>query len=276
MEMGDIDLGNMDLEKVCTNLGFQVTPYKFRGRYTTNLVEISRNDSFITIVSNRYKLLPNEVALAIGEEISSQIGAKRVSTIEDDNSIIIHYLQDELTTESGKIIRAGFYITNSVDERMSFRIKSFLIYNKEVIYLGTLISGVVRRHTKNIDIDMEKILEIAKEAVKIASQFALQIDDWSKISVSDGYGIGIMESIRTSLIPNIYRPTYLLKPTKRVKEHEIPSTPNNLSLFRMYMDTIHCINNPPTGKLSEKTRIQYFNMLHKAIFHIIGNGKYKI
>jgi hypothetical protein len=84
-----------------------------------------------------------------------------------------------------------------------------------------------------------------------------------------GKGIGLMEKIRVSLIPGVYRPAYLLKPTKRVKENEIPPPPANLSLFRMYMDIIHTLNNPPTGRLSENTKINYFNMLHKAISEVI-------
>jgi hypothetical protein len=265
----DIDLENIDLEKICTSLGFEITPYKFRGRDITNLMEISRNDKFITIVSNRYKLLPNEFAELIGEDVASRVGAKLVNRIADGNMLILTYLLDEFQINNSKA-QAGFFITNSIDERMSFRIKSFLWYENEVIYLGSLVSGVIRRHTKNIDIDMDNVVSTAREAVTTAEKFAKQIPDWSQISVVSGKGIGLMEKIRVSLIPGVYRPAYLLKPTKRVKENEIPPPPANLSLFRMYMDIIHTLNNPPTGRLSENTKINYFNMLHKAISEVIN------
>jgi len=261
----DIDVENIDLEYICDKLGFEMSPHHFRGE-KTNFMEISRNDRFITMVTNRYKLVPNEVAEAIADEVAEKMGAKKIGHYEDgEDSIIIHYLLDEFETARGSKARAGFYVTNSVGGFMSFRVKSFLLYEDKIIYLGSLISGIVRRHTKNIDIDMDSIVQIAKDAVEMAKKFAYTIDTWRRLSVSEGDGIGILEKIRVSLIPNVYRPTYLLKPTKRVKESDIPPTPSQLTLFEMYMDIVYAINNPPTGRLSEKGCITYFNMLHKAL-----------
>jgi hypothetical protein len=262
----EIDVENIDLQMICDNLGFEVNPHHFRGR-KTNFMEISRNDRFITIVSNRYKLVPNEVALTIADDVADRVNAKRIGHYNDDqgDNIIVQYLLDEFETARGVKARAGFYVTNSVGGFMSFRIKSFLLYDNKIIYLGSLISGIVRRHTKNIDIDMDGIVETAREAVETAKKFAYTIDTWRRISVAEGSGIGLVENIRVSNIPNVYRPTYLLKPTKRVNESEIPSTPPYLSLFQMYMDIVHSINNPPTDRLSEKGKITYFNMLHKAL-----------
>lgn len=268
----DIDVENLDLGMVCDSLGFEVTPYKYKGRDDTNLVEISRNDKFITIVGKGYKLLPNEVAEAIGKELATRVGAEMVghygATEGCENSMIAHYLLDEFEMNGTKA-RAGFYITNSIDEKMSFRVKSFLKYEDEIIYLGHLVSGIIRKHTKNLEIDMNDIVETAKKSVDKAVEFAWDIMNWKSISVSVGKGIGIVERIRVSGIPNVYRPAYLLKPTKRVKENEIPNTPFGLSLFDMYMDIVFAINHSPVGKLSEKGRILYFNMLHKSLGEIV-------
>lgn len=261
----NIDVENIDLETVCTNLGFEVNPYLFKGRDRTNLLEISRNDRFICMVSNRYKLVPNEVVKAIAEDVAETVGAEMIDIYEEDENLIVHYLLDEFELSNGTKARAGFYVTNSVGGGMSFRIKSFLMYDDKIIYLGTLISGIVRKHTTNIDIDMQKVIGTANDAIARAVAFAWNLDDWKHISVKYGKGIGLIEKIRVSNLPNVYRPSYLLKPTTRVKESQIPDTPPGLTLFGMYMDLIHAINYPPTGRLSEKTKINYFNMVHKAL-----------
>jgi hypothetical protein len=116
---------------------------------------------------------------------------------------------------------------------------------------------------------MSDITTIANEAVAKAREFGVKLNSWKDISVSEGVGIGLLEKVRVSNLPNIYRPPYLLKATKRVKENEIPKTPENLSLFGMYMDLINTINNSPTGRLSEKVKVNYFNMIHKALDDVI-------
>jgi len=256
---------NIDLESTCKNLGFEITPYKFRGRDDTNLLEISRDGKFICMVTERYKLIPNEIVLEIAENIATMTGAEKTDIYEEDGNIIIQYLLDAFELPGGTMARAGFYVTNSVGGGMSFRIKSFLMYEDKIIYLGTLVSGIVRKHTKNIDIDMKKIMDTATDAIARAVKFAWNMDEWKNISVKYGKGIGLLEKVRVSKLPNVYRPSYLLKPTKRVKESDIPDTPDELTLFGMYMDLIHTINHPPTGRLSEKTKIDYFNMIHKSL-----------
>lgn len=272
MEMNEmLNAENLDaltpdsLLAICEKLGFQVKPLMWNGEPTNRSI-ISRGETFITVVSDRYKLVPNEVAEAFGEEVAKRTGAIPFLRYSDDDghSIINSYLMPEVVADNVSS-RVGFFITNSIDERMSFRIKSFLKWDDKVIYLGSLISGVVRKHTKNIDVEMADVTAVANEAVMKAKMFAQNLESWKNIDVTTGAGIGLVEKIRISLLPNIYRPPYLLKATKRVKEEQIPKTPANLSLFGMYMDLIKCINNAPTGKLSENVKVNYFNMVHKAL-----------
>ena len=199
----------------------------------------------------------------------SHISRNKKNQNTSDNFFIERYLVDDPVIDGDSETMAGYYVTNSIDGSISFRIRSLLYYRNSYIYIGLSVGGITRKHTKNMKVDVDGIVDLAVDSVENARKFAQTIEGWKCISVTEGEGIRLMEKIRATNIPNIYRPVYLFKPTKRVPEEDIPAPEDGLSLYEMYMHLVHTINDPPTGRLSEVQQLHYFQIIHRALVEVI-------
>jgi len=273
-------------EEVYRELGFDVIPVPHNG-IDTKFRKITRNGRFITIVTSSYFLIPNEIVDDIVTEIVNKTTRDivLVRSHNTDDRLLQHYIVDHemfAQMQGGigpdKDIHLGFTVTNSVDGSLSRGIRAYLIKTGvgSILFPTWRRSNIVtysKKHTKKNQITFEDFEFGIANAIDMARTIVDSMEAWTKIDVTSGAGLGVLETVRHSLLPNVYRPQYLFKPGKRVPEETIPVVPEGTSLWSMYNDIVALFNSPRTASsLDERTRMNYYDMLHTAI--IRGMEKY--
>ena len=242
-------------------------------------------ERFIADVSYRYAMFPNEVMADIGDELAKKVGAKIHQDCSNDKRLYRYYIKDKPCGptgakgyEEGELL-PGFLVMNSIDGSMGAGVEPFLYRvvckNGMMVQMKTAMT-LKARHTGAIhDIERRDFLSMCKTALELSEAIAEKLKEWVSIdlSVKNPLTDQIIQNLQYCGIPNAYKDEvpFLWAPNKRLDEKDIPAVPKGMDLWEAYNHITAALTRPPNGKVvSERTRVDYQHMLHKALAPELG------
>lgn len=175
-------------EQVWEEYGLEILPIEKDGT-DTNRRWIMRNGNFVKAVSDRYRLLPNERAVEVANDVAERVGAKPFHkhtgdwyiqlddhVFQDHDGKRVHALysfDEKVDLGHGDEVDLGFAVHNSIDKSMGFKVGLFTFRHAcaNMVTMGVDTSGMGfddrdviehydQKHTAGLDIDiLEAIVE---------------------------------------------------------------------------------------------------------------------
>lgn len=186
--IGGAELSAGEPEQTWDEFGLELVPVLHDGEDTGRRL-VRRNGNFIADVTERYKILPNERAVAAANEVAQELGAEPFHEFDGDWFIELddHVFQDpegrrvhavyawESGTVAGDDMEYGFAIHNSIDGSMGFRVGLFSFRHAcaNMVMMGagnaqeqgalgvederSILNSSMRKHTSGMDVDTDAL-----------------------------------------------------------------------------------------------------------------------
>lgn len=249
MRMDSINFGTPD--NTWTQYGLSELPIVVNTHDTAKKA-IMRNGELITIVSDRYQLLPNEEAVKVAEKVAAAAGlvpfdqftgdwickfhGKDHITTYGDKNAKVHamYALNEPYYVGGDKMYMGIGIHNSIDGSKAFGVgaftfraacsnmvivagkKNWSFYHGAADHAKTL-EYVQKRHTKGLDPREAKLSITIAEVVDYAKGIKAAYDDMAVTKVTEK----LLEKIKASRIPKKVLPEWVTAEEINVEEKTI-------------------------------------------------------
>lgn len=255
----------------------------------TSKKAIMRKGQLISIVSDRYQLLPNEEAVKVAEKVTKaaglvpfdkftgdwicRFGEKNHITEYGTNKAKIHamYAINRPYEVQGEKMYMGVAIHNSIDGSRAFGCGAFTF--RQACSNMVIVSGrknwsfyysqqdhaktleyVQKRHTKGLDPTQPKLSLVIAQVVDYANGIIAAYEKMAETLVTEK----LIKAITDSRIPKKALPDYLTTDAEQLKLAENP-----ISEWELYNDiTQNVWHNPETG-FGTKERI--YNRLHAVM-----------
>jgi hypothetical protein len=193
--------------------GIQTVPVITGDGKDTGRRFIFKDGNFLTDVSSRYNLLPNERALEVADSIAEDLGAEPFDqfdgdwyceldehAITDDEGRRLHamYSWSEDTVE-GDEMNYGFIVHNSIDATLGFSVGLFSFRHacSNMVWMGAgqqasgmsfddreLLQNYYHRHTEGLETDKTELKALIRETVGVIPNIHDTYEEWTKTSVT--------------------------------------------------------------------------------------------
>lgn len=179
--LGATEMEAGEPEQTWDDYCIELVPIEINGQDTGKRA-IMRNGNFLSMVSEQYRLLPNERAVGVADMVADDLGAVPFHEFDGDWYIQLddHVFQDEEGRRAhalyawddpvdlgyGDEVQLGFAVHNSIDASMSFRVGLFTFRHAcaNMVFMGVDRSGMgfdernvlqhmEQRHTAGLDIE---------------------------------------------------------------------------------------------------------------------------
>lgn len=284
MRMDSINFGTPD--NTWTQYGLSELPIVVNTHDTAKKA-IMRNGELITIVSDRYQLLPNEEAVKVAEKVAAAAGlvpfdqftgdwickfhGKDHITTYGDKNAKVHamYALNEPYYVGGDKMYMGIGIHNSIDGSKAFGVgaftfraacsnmvivagkKNWSFYHGAADHAKTL-EYVQKRHTKGLDPREAKLSITIAEVVDYAKGIKAAYDDMAVTKVTEK----LLEKIKASRIPKKVLPEWVTAEEINVEEKTITE-------WELYNDITEQVWHNPETDFGTKERI--YSRLHAVM-----------
>lgn len=239
----EIDLTHIERNEEWDSAGIDIATASIHyGGKATKYEAILHNGELIAFVSEKYVLLPNEVALEVGDELAEEVGAVKMNrsdfgegdwigdamanhVIEYGHQLHAFYVFEdpiaEFDTDAGGRVYLGFSVHNSIDGSLGFGVagttfrqacKNMVLFGtpKKFSYhyserdQGTTIASLYVRHVVKSLVERDLIKDAMSSVLKAAKDIAATYELWSKIRINERLALTLAERI-----PKKYLPDYI-------------------------------------------------------------------
>ena len=240
---------------------------------------IVRHKQLLSIVSSRYKLLPNEVVIETSDEVARLVNAERFDRLatavgasgssgiffsgkKDTQAHAFYARQQDIDLGDGDIIRVGFAVHNSIDASLGLSMSVFTwrytCSNLAVINIGDVLSHSYQRHTSGLTINKERLKQTMLKALEAS---ALIIKEYQRLKEEQ---LTIEQAKKlVAALPKKYLPDYI-----KVGDNdkvELLATPQ---LWETYNDLTGAIWHNDKTEFESKRFL--YDKLHQAIGIQVG------
>lgn len=276
--MNSLSFGNPDL--TWQQYGIEQSPILFNGAKTAYKAVI-RNGEIVSIVSNQYRLLPNEEAVKLADQAASLAGLVpfhefsgdwfvRMDShvIQDRDGRRVHalYAIDKSFDVNGEKMHLGVGVHNSIDGSTGFGCGIFTFRHAcaNMVWAGMkgyeqafderqTIEYLYKRHTKGLETFMGGLKNAIVTVMDKANIILETYQQLAETAVTQEF----LEKLRKSRLPDKVLPDYIAKP------EESTVNPVSLTQWQVYNDITAAIwHNAKSGL---KTKDFQFRTLHAII-----------
>jgi len=252
-----------EIDRTWEEFGLKQIRLNFNGR-PSDYKAILKNYSLIAIVGKDYKLLPNEVAFDIAENLAKQNGAicHRKILSKSDTHLFAAYLFDKEfdITSAGDTVKVGYVVHNSIDGNIAFGASGFVYRSlcENGIILGyKQLVGLYRRHTRYMEIKYENLHTQLSKVMEATQRAIVRFKEMAREDITEE----IVQNLANSTISKKLFPDWLVLGTHRVVESWNPV--NSWLGYNDFTQAIwHC------DKTTIDTKRVQFQELNKA-FRVI-------
>lgn len=199
--IGTAELEAGDPEQIWEEFGLELVPVLHDGEDTGRRF-VRRNGKYVADVSERYKLLPNERAVAAANEVARDLGATPFHDFEGDWYVTLddHVFQDEdrrrvhalyawddpVDIGEDDPVQFGFAVHNSIDGSMSFEVGLFTFRHgcANMVLMGARGRGMnfdsrdvvqhsTHAHTSGLEVDTDNL----KSRIKTMLTFVDEVEE---------------------------------------------------------------------------------------------------
>lgn len=222
----------------------------------------------VAIMGRSYKLLPNEEAIKIANQVAERVDAEKFegNNLYRDNLFynkkrtVVHatyLLKGHYEIDGRDTVRVGFSIANSIDGTLGFGCEGFTFRracSNGVLMGYKQITSFYRKHTKRFEVNFDKVLEIVNNVIQ---QVENSIKVYAKL-VQLELNEEIAEQIAKSPLPRKLLPDYI----ETEKDKLVRFDPSK-TLWDVYNDITASIWH--NTKADIETKRHQFDMLHAVI-----------
>lgn len=243
-------------------------PLEYKDR-PTKYKAIIYKGHLVAILGANYKLLPNEEAIKLANQIAENVGAVpfKANNLFRDNvffnkhrtRVYVKYiLPDEVYDINGRdTCRLGFSITNSIDGGLAFGVTGFTfreMCSNGVILGYKALTRFYRKHTARFMIDSDKILVVVSDVLEQTRKVLRNYAKMVTIELNEE----IAEQIAKSTLPRKLLPDYIETERDKLIRFDASKT-----LWDVYNDlTANIWHNVKTDIDTKKNQ---FDILHQII-----------
>jgi hypothetical protein len=244
---------------------------------------IVQKSQLMTIVGDKYKLLPNEEMFLAADEIAKLVGAvpfhefkgKWYTPVEKHTFLTgdklgqghaLYAFDKPYDLGKGDTIQLGFAVHNSIDGSLGLSMSTFTFRHAcaNMVLIGVkgrgmhfddrhVLNYVTRRHTKNLSTD-----NLKESMLKVIEQGRSIIDEYKRLMKEDLTLAQAKEIIKA--VPKKYVPEYISIDKEHKDKVTLVRAP---TMWEVYNDlTAGIWHNDDTGYTSKRAM---FNSLHKAV-----------
>ena len=261
LKFGKIDKTWEKYKLYQVHLNFNNRPTKYKA--------IIKNNQLVAILGKSYKLLPNEEAIKMANEIASSIGAvpfKQDNLFRDNlffnkkqTRVYIKYIipNEKYEIDGKDVCQLGFSITNGIDGGLAFGVTGFTF--REICSNGVMLgykalTRYYRKHTARFEINIDKIKKTLED---VLNQTRKVLKNYAKL-VTIELNEEIAQAIAKSKLPRKLLPDYIETEKDKLVRFDASKT-----LWDVYNDlTANIWHNMKTDIDTKKTQ---FDVLHQII-----------
>jgi hypothetical protein len=205
----DVEIG--DQEQTWDDYGLALQPVILDGEDTGRRL-LTRNGKFVADVSDQYKVLPNERAVSVANQVAQDLGAVPFHDFDGDWYVQLddHVFQNEERTRShalyawddpffvgGDEVQFGFAVHNSIDGSLAFQVGLFTFRHAcaNMVFMGVegegmsfdqreVIQHESHQHTKGLDVDPESLKAWIKAALTMKDTVSEAYNAWRDRTIS--------------------------------------------------------------------------------------------
>jgi hypothetical protein len=281
--LNSLSFGNPDL--TWQHYGIQQSPILFNGA-KTHYKAVIRNNEIVSIVSEAYKLLPNEEAVKLANEAAAMAGLvpfhefsgewfvrmdRHVILDRDGRRVHALYAIDKSFDVGGEKMHLGVGVHNSIDGSTGFGCGIFTFRHAcaNMVWAGMrgyeqafderkTIEYIYKRHTKGLETFMGGLKTAILTVMDKANIILETYQQLAETEVTREF----LNKLRRSRLPNKVLPNYIVKP------EESTVNPADLTQWQVYNDITAAIwHNAKSGL---KTKDFQFKTLHAIILPSIS------
>lgn len=270
------------IDDTWTNYGIEQLEITLNGESTGNHI-LTKNDEFVAVVGNHYRVLPNELALEIADNSARLTGLEPYTAVFDHGSLDnqnmswvqghrnaiqngwkVHafYTTGREAQIGRETVNVGVAIHNSIDGSMGFNVGIFtyrMICSNMVFAgfknvnrggLGRTLEYIYSRHTDSLTHAIE---DLSDRIILVMEKAHLIVDSYegmTRVRATEE----LIEKIRKSRISDKILPDYL-----KAEELEV----SDLSEWDVYNDITEAIWHSP--KTNMDTKMTYMDQLHRVM-----------
>ena len=244
--LGATDFVAGEPEQTWDDYCIELVPVEANGRDTGKRA-IMRNGEFLSMVSEQYRLLPNEHAVSVADGIADELGAVPFSDFGGDWYIKLdeHVFQDPEgrrahalyawddpvdLTGNGEEIQLGFAVHNSIDASMGFRVGLFTFRHAcaNMVFMGIDRSGMSfdqrdvinfaeQRHTMGLDVD--NLRAFIEDTIQFGPMVIDAYQSWVDEDLTSVHAMRLLEQARDGYLSRRYDlPTWLQDAYEQIEE----------------------------------------------------------
>lgn len=195
---------------------------------------VRRNGEFVSDVSSRFKLVPNERVVAAANQAAKNLGAvpfHQFGDSEDDWYIQLddHVFQDKarhrvhalyawedpVDLGGGDTIQFGFAVHNSIDGSLSFEVGLFSFRHAcaNMVTMGVggqgqdfddreVYAHTKRSHTKSLDVDVDELSALIENVMVFADDVAEGYSEWREQTLDPLQIKGLIDRLPAKNLPD--------------------------------------------------------------------------
>lgn len=197
-------------EQQWPDYGLEMVPVEYNGEDTGRRL-LLRDGDFLKVVSDRYKILPNERAAGAAEKAAERLGAVPFEEFSGDWYIPLddHIFQDDdgrrvhalyawddpvdvsAPDEPEDTIQFGFAVHNSIDTSLGFQVSLFTFRHAcaNMTHMGLngrgmdfddreVVAHSSRKHTSGLDVDIDALVERIENTMLLAETVEEKYRAW--------------------------------------------------------------------------------------------------
>lgn len=229
--LGATDFEAGEAEQTWDDYCIELVPIMANGRDTGQRA-IMRNGEFLSMVSEQYRLLPNEHAVSVADEIADDLGAVPFNEFGGDWYIKLdeHVFQDPEgrrahalyawddpvdLSGNGETVQLGFAVHNSIDASMGFRVGLFTFRHAcaNMVFMGINRSGMgfdqrdvvefaEQRHTMGLDV--ENLRAFIEDTIQFGPTVIDAYQRWMGEELTTDRAMGLLEQARKGYLSRRY------------------------------------------------------------------------
>jgi hypothetical protein len=212
--IGTAKLTAGDPEQTWDKWGLEMVPVEHDGTDTGRRI-IRRNGDYVAMVSEEYKLLPNERVVEAANEVARDLGARPFHQFDGDWFVQLddHVYQDPQRTrvhalyawDTGYVdderMEYGFAVHNSIDSSLSFSVALFSFRHAcaNMVHIGTggyrdrmaqnveqersVLTESTHKHTSGLEVEVDELATLVKGNLTLANSVNQTYKQWQRETV---------------------------------------------------------------------------------------------
>lgn len=212
--IGEAALSAGDPEQTWDKWGLEMVPVLHDGEDTGRRI-IRRNGEYIAMVSDEYKLLPNERVVEAANEVARELGARPFHQFDGEWFVKLddHVYQDPERRRVHALyawdtdyvgddrMEYGFAVHNSIDSSLAFSVALFSFRHAcaNMVHIGTggyrdrmaqnvesersVLTESKHKHTSGLDVEVEQLTALVKGNLTLANSVNETYKQWQREAV---------------------------------------------------------------------------------------------